>query len=105
MNAKDAYKLGVASGKEAAEYGDFTAAELADQTRFVEACHEISESQRQFAGHPGYNFNREPNAEALWDAFDEGEAVGVRKGWRKRQRRPNGVSKRAPSTNPSTTCF
>jgi hypothetical protein len=85
MNAKDAYKLGVASGEEAAEYGDFTAAELADQDRFVEACHEISENKRQFAGHPGCNFNREPNAETLWDVFEEGEAVGVRKGWRKRK--------------------
>jgi hypothetical protein len=97
MNSKDAYKLGVASGLEAADYGDFTPEELADRDRFLEACAEICDNKRQFAGHPGYDFNREPNTEALWDAFERGEAVGIRRGWRQR-RKKRAVAKRKTVT-------
>jgi hypothetical protein len=87
MNCKNAYAAGVASGLEAADCGDFTPEELADADPFFEACSEICDNKRQYAGHPGYDFNREPNAEALWDAFERGEAVGIRRGWRQRRKK------------------
>ena len=86
MNQRQAYRLGVTSALEAAEYGDFTPAELQDKDAFFSACFEICENKRQYAGHPGYDFNGQKNSEALWDAFDKGETVGVRKGWQKRCR-------------------
>ena len=85
MNKREAYQLGVDSGYEAGEMGDFTEEELADEDAFMQACAEICDNKRQYAGHPGYDFNQEPNADSLWDAFDEGEAVGCRKAWRDRQ--------------------
>jgi hypothetical protein len=94
MNSKDSYKLGVASGLEAASYGDFTPAELANADQFFEACAEICDNKRQYAGHPGYDFNREPNAEALWDAFERGEAVGIGKGRRQRRKKRAAAAKR-----------
>ncbi len=87
MNQKQAYDLGVASGLEAAEFGDFTPDELRSEEDFFAACFEACENKRQYAGHPGYDFNRQKNSEALWDAFEDGEAVGVRKGWRLRRKK------------------
>lgn len=84
MNIKQAYQLGVASGLEAGELGDFTKEELSSEEDFSNAHFETCQNKRQYAGHPGYDFNREPNAEGLWDAFEEGEAVGGRKAWRER---------------------
>lgn len=81
MNKKEAYKMGVDSGYEAGSDGDFTASETADEDSFVGACMEICENKRQYAGHPGEDFNAEPNADGLWDAFDEGEITGARKAW------------------------
>lgn len=89
MNCKQAYRLGVASGLEAGQYGDFSSRELADEEAFTEACAEICDNKRQFAGHPGYLFNQKSNAEGLWDAFEHGEMVGIRRAWRERRpRRP-----------------
>jgi hypothetical protein len=97
MNCKNAFAAGVASGLEAAAHGDFRSAELADADQFFEACSEICDNKRQYAGHPGYEFNREPNAEALWDAFEEGEVVGIRRGWRqRRKKRSASTRKEAP---------
>ncbi len=87
MNCKQAYRLGVASGLEAGQYGDFSRQELADEDAFIEACAKNCDNKRQFAGHPGYEFNRKPNAEGLWDAFEQGEVVGIRRAWRERHRR------------------
>ncbi len=87
MNAKQAYRLGVESGLEAGRWGDFSPAEVADQDAFTSACAEICENKRQYAGHPGERFSGQPNADSLWDAFDEGEAVGIRKAWRERRKR------------------
>lgn len=87
MNKRQAYNLGVASGEEAAKYGDFSAAELADEDSFMEACSEICSNKRQYADSPTYEFNQYGDrADGLFDAFDEGETVGIRKGWRKRQK-------------------
>ncbi len=85
MNQRQAYRLGVDSGLEAAEYGDFTPAELQDEEAFLTGCFEICENKRQFAGHPGYDFARQANADGLWDEFDQGESVGIRRGWRERE--------------------
>lgn len=87
MNIKQAYRLGVESGLEAGHLGDFSQTELADEDSFTVACAEICENKRQYAGHPGYEFGRQPNVDPLWGAFEDGEAVGIRKAWRERQRR------------------
>jgi len=87
MNTKQAYRLGVESGLEAGRLGDFSPAELDELDASAVACADICENKRQYAGHPGYEFNAKQNAELLWDAFEEGEAVGIRKAWRDRQRR------------------
>ena len=87
MNAKQAYRLGVESGLEAGRWGDFSPAELAEQDAFTSACAEICENKRQYAGYPGYEFNGQSSADRLWDAFEDGEAVGIRKAWRERLRR------------------
>ena len=83
MNKAQAYRLGVESGYEAGIYGDFTAKELSDEYAFAEAAAEICDNKRQFADSPTYDFARQPNSENLFDAFDEGEAVGIRRAWRK----------------------
>jgi len=63
MTQKQAYKLGVDSGSEAAEHGDFTPAELQNEEAFIEACFEICENKRQYAGHPGYTFTGQKNSD------------------------------------------
>ncbi len=81
MNKAQAYRLGVASGYEAGFYGDFTAQELSAEDAFAEAAAEICANKRQFADSPTYGFARQPNSESLFDAFDQGEAVGIRRAW------------------------
>lgn len=95
MTKKTAYQLGVNSGLEAGQYGDFSAAELADEDAFVEACSEIGDNKRQYAGHPCYDFNGQSNSDALYDAFDHGETVGIRKAWRARQRQAAELRRKA----------
>ena len=82
MNTRQAFRLGVKSGLEAGRFGDFSQAELTDGDSFTVACAEICENKRQYADHPSYGFNAQPNADRLWDAFEDGEAVGIRKAWR-----------------------
>ncbi len=84
MNTKEAHRLGVESGQEAARYGEFTPSQICDEDEFAAECGEICENKRQYADSPTYDFAREPNSEALFDAFDNGELVGIRKGWRER---------------------
>lgn len=79
MTKREAYALGVASGIDAGTWGDFAPEELADEDSFLSAVAEICENKRQYAGHPGERFD---HRESLWDAFEEGEAVGARKAWR-----------------------
>jgi len=86
VNRKQAHRLGVESGLEAAQRGDFSVDELHHRDSFLEACQDICENKRQYADHPGYEFGRQRNAESLWEAFEEGEAVGIRRGWRERSR-------------------
>lgn len=86
MTRKQAHRMGVESGLEAAQHGHFTREELGDEEAFVAACQDICENKRQYADHPGYQFGRERNAESLWEAFEEGEMVGIRRGWRERSR-------------------
>ena len=86
MNKRTAYKQGVESGYEAARYGDFTADELASEDSFIAACGEICDNKRQYADHPGYDFNREPNSESLWESFESGETRGAVLGWRERNK-------------------
>lgn len=84
MNTKTAYSLGVDSGLEAARYGEFTVSALLDEDDFAAECGEICSNKRQYADSPTYDFTGKPNSESLFDAFDEGESVGIRKGWRER---------------------
>jgi hypothetical protein len=86
MNKAEAYRLGVVSGYEAGISGDFTARELSDEDTFAEAAVEICENKRQFADSPTCNLPRQPNSENLFDAFEKGEAVGVRRAWRERHK-------------------
>jgi hypothetical protein len=85
VNQKQAHRMGVESGLEAAHYGEFSADELHDEATFLSACRDICENKRQYADHPGYEFNGQSNAESLWEAFEQGEAVGIRRGWRERR--------------------
>ena len=87
MNKAQAYRRGVASGYEAGIYGDFTAEELGDDDAFGEAAAEICDNKRQLADSPTYDFTSQPNSEHLFDAFDKGEAVGIRRAWRERSKR------------------
>ncbi len=82
MNTKEAYSLGVDSGLETARFGDFSENALRDHDEFLTEADEIVHNKRQFADSPTYEFAREPNSEALFDAFDRGETVGLNKGWR-----------------------
>jgi hypothetical protein len=87
MTKLQAKQAGIDSGLESAEHGDFTPAELADKESFLQACHEVCDNKRQYAGHPTEDFNRERNSESLWDAFDEGETIGAMLGWKLRQKK------------------
>jgi len=89
MNKAQAYRHGVASFYEAGVYGDFTVKELADEDAFAEAAAEICDNKRQFADSPTYELARQPNSENLFDAFDKGEAVGIRRSWRERAKTPS----------------
>lgn len=90
MTKRDAYKLGVASGYEAGIYGRFPNNREEDQ--FMDVCNEICMNKRQFADSPTYSFNSNNDGsdramwrtEGLYDSFDEGETIGIRKAWRKR---------------------
>lgn len=90
MNIKYAYSLGVDSGIETARYGEFSRDALLDYDTFLQEASDVLENKRQFADSPIYEFAREPNSDALFDAFDNGETVGLAKGWRAmRQDRAN----------------
>ena len=95
MNQVQAYRFGVASGYEAGIYGDFTAQELSAEDGFAEAAAEICDNKRQFADSPTYDFARQPNSERLFDAFDQGEAVGIRRAWRERHKSGGGTGRRS----------
>ena len=94
MNKAQAYRLGVASGYEAGIYGDFTARELSDQDAFAEVAAEICDNRRQFADSPTYILARQPNSESLFDAFDKGESLGIRRAWRERRESGRGAGPR-----------
>jgi len=79
MKRSDAYKLGVESALEAAMYGTYLDAELADRESFVAAILEVCDNKRQYAGHPGYEFNQQKNGSDLWDAFERGELAGAKR--------------------------
>jgi hypothetical protein len=95
MNKTEAYRLGVASGYEAGIYGDFTATELSNEDAFAEAAAEICDNKRQYADSPTYEFARQRNSESLFEAFDKGEAVGIRRAWRERQKSLRGTRRRS----------
>lgn len=81
MNQKDAYKQGIADAMEHGRYGDFSSHEISDLDAFVTAIFEIDDNSRQYAGHVSYDFAREPNSEALFDAYERGLAVGARRAY------------------------
>lgn len=91
MNKDQAYRLGVASGYEAGIYGDLTAEELSDEEAFLEAAAEICDNKRQYADSLTYDFAGQPNSEDLFDAFDKGETVGIRRAWRQRHKTAAGT--------------
>lgn len=88
MNKRQAKELGIESGYESGMYGDFTPEELADEDAFMQAGAEILENKRQYADDPTYEIAQEPNADSLFDAYEEGESIGLLRAWKKRQR-PN----------------
>lgn len=90
MNKREAYTLGVDSGYEAGQHGEFSDLELWDEDEFMRACGETCENKRQFADSPTYQFSGEKNGDSLFDAFDEGETVGIRKAWRELYRKDAG---------------
>jgi hypothetical protein len=94
VNKDQAYRLGVASGYEAGIFGDLTAKELSDEDAFVEAAAEICDNKRQYADSPTYDFARRPNSGGLFDAFDKGETVGIRRAWRQRHKTAAGTGQR-----------
>ncbi|HEY6184980.1 MAG TPA: hypothetical protein VIW67_22260 [Terriglobales bacterium] len=53
----------------------------------MEAAAEICDNTRHFADSPTYDLVHQPNSESLFDAFDAGEAVGIRRAWRQRANR------------------
>jgi hypothetical protein len=67
-------------------YGDFTATQLSNEDTFAEAAADICDNKRQYADSPTYELARQPNNESLFNAFDEGEAVGIRRAWRERHK-------------------
>ena len=85
MNKQDARKLGRDSAFELATMGDFDAEELSNFEKFSDASYEIQQNARQFAGDPTYDLASEPNSESLFDAYDEGEEIGIKEAWRARQ--------------------
>jgi len=76
--------MGRAYAEEANRYGDFSAEELADEDAFCEAVGDILENHRQMAGHPTYDFGREKNSDSLFEAFEDGEGIGMRAACRQR---------------------
>jgi hypothetical protein len=89
MNQKTARAMGIDSGLEAGRMGDFNEAELKDVDAFLYAGYEICSNKTQYAGHPFELIAEEPveRRDGLYDAFEEGENVGLRKAWRERQKR------------------
>jgi len=83
MNKREAYKLGYEEGLQIGDLGDFTEAELADEDKFLGACHEISENSRQFEGHPTYHIEGRWNSNSLFEAFEEGEFAGWKEAYKK----------------------
>jgi len=82
MNKTQAKALGMQSGVDAAKFGDFTPQELADADLFRAACSEICSNKRQYAEDPTYTIAQQPNAESLFEAYEEGEAIGIERGAR-----------------------
>ena len=95
MNQREAYYRGRDNGEDAAEYAElpWTAAQAnATSRKMDEVLEETWESEqgaRQYAGFAyfAYEMNQaQPDwrMEALWDKYEEGVAVGIRKGLRKK---------------------
>jgi hypothetical protein len=85
MNLKQAYQLGLESGREAARLGNFSPDELKRPGVFMAACRKICRDKRRDAEHSGHGFDRRPNAKSLWDAFLEGEGAWIIAGWLERR--------------------
>jgi hypothetical protein len=80
MTKREAYKLGVAYGAEAAEAAleEAEKGEIArDREAVEEASWDILQNQRQYAGHPTYDFAGERNADSLYEGFEAGETTGA----------------------------
>lgn len=96
---KGARTAGVEAGEEAARNCEVAKVDKAqaccdcdpdDDSEFCALClsvaaAEAEQNARQYAGHVGFEFNREgERAEGLWDAYDEGVARGIDTEGRKR---------------------
>lgn len=75
MNKRNAKAMGSAYADEGIRYGDWTAAELATEDSFWSAVAEWEECRRQYSdfSHLASEINKCPNADGLWEAFDEGQ--------------------------------
>ena len=77
MNQREARVQGRANGIEA---GNAAVAELGKNASFDDLTKEALENEtcgRQYAGHVCYDFNREPNYVALWEAYEDGVIKGI----------------------------
>jgi hypothetical protein len=87
MTRNDAYNLGWEYGYEAGtaaltDTSIATANEVKDKDSFMQTVSEILANQRQYAGHPTYDFSGEKNEDSLYEGFEEGETMGMRAAWR-----------------------
>ncbi len=68
MTKRDAFNAGREIGREIVTFGDFTEKELATWQSFMEACNEISENRKQYAGEPCEDFRRDSE----WEGYEDG---------------------------------
>ena len=85
MNQREAYDHGVDRGYEAGTDGEFTDEMLSDVDAFQDEAFEIENHSRCFS--PFEFFANDINdcgdrADGLWEAYDNGVGVGIRKAWK-----------------------
>jgi len=79
MTKKDAYKEGLSVADEIVCYGEFTPQEMASEEKYLEACYEIAENRKQYAGDITYDFKRDSE----WEGYEDGITAGLQKAARR----------------------
>jgi hypothetical protein len=75
MTKKDAIRAGRDVAFEIATYGEFTDKEMESRESYLEACYEISENRKQYAGDVTEDFRRDSE----WEGYEEGLNIGLSK--------------------------